>query len=182
MRVLGVDPGSAVTGFGIVEGAPGKFKFIAAGTIRTRPGDPVPERLRTVHRGLRERIDEFAPAAVSLERNFVARNIQSAFRIGEARAVAMLAAAERGLPLYEYPPNEVKLAVAAFGHADKAQVKFMVRRTLGLPVDFELADDASDALALAICHLGRAKAPRISDAVERPPSALVSNAGRTRKR
>lgn len=182
MRVLGVDPGSAVTGFGIVEGAPGHFQFIAAGTIRTRPGDPVPERLRTIHHELLRVIDEFAPAAMSLERNFVARNIQSAFRIGEARAVAMLAAAERGLPLYEYPPNEVKLSVAAFGHADKGQVKFMVRRTLQLDSGFELADDASDALAQAICHLGRAKTPRITAAVERPARAAATRATRSRKR
>ncbi|HUY28001.1 MAG TPA: crossover junction endodeoxyribonuclease RuvC [Candidatus Binataceae bacterium] len=179
--MLGVDPGSAVTGFGIVDGAPGHFQFITAGTVRTRPGEPVPERLRTIYQGLLGVIDQFAPAAVSLERNFVARNIQSAFRIGEARAVAMLAAAQRGLPLYEYPPNEVKLAVAAFGHADKEQVKFMVRSTLGLPADFELADDASDALALAICHLGRARAPRLSDAVERPARAVAARGPRTRK-
>ncbi|HVA81880.1 MAG TPA: crossover junction endodeoxyribonuclease RuvC [Candidatus Binataceae bacterium] len=179
--MLGVDPGSAVTGFGIVEGAPGHFQFITAGTIRTRPGEPMPERLRTIHHGLLDVIGEFAPAAVSLERSFVARNIQSAFRIGEVRAVAMLAAAQRGLPLYEYPPNAVKLAVAAFGHADKAQVKFMVRRTLALPPDFELADDASDALALAVCHLGRARAPRISAAVERPARAVAARGARIRK-
>jgi crossover junction endodeoxyribonuclease RuvC len=182
MRVLGVDPGSAITGFGIVEGAPGHFQFIAADTIRTRPGEPMPERLRAIHHGLLKVIDEFAPAAMSLERNFVARNIQSAFRIGEVRAVAMLAAAERGLPLYEYPPNEVKLAVAAFGHADKLQVKFMVRRTLALAPDFQLADDASDALALAVCHLGRARPPRITDAVERPARGDASRAIRSRKR
>src|SRR5215469_11308549 len=100
MRVLGVDPGSAATGCGIVEGAPGNFRYVAAGTIHAR---------------LLAIVDEFAPGALSLERNFVARNVQSAFRIGEARAIAMLAAAERELPLYEYPPNTVKLAVAAFG-------------------------------------------------------------------
>jgi crossover junction endodeoxyribonuclease RuvC len=105
---------------------------------------------------------------MSLERHFVARNVQSAFRIGEARAMAILAAAERDLPLREYPPNEVKLAVAAFGHADKAQVKYMVRRTLGLDPDDGLPDDAADALALAICDLCRARVARLVDAVERP--------------
>lgn len=169
MRVLGVDPGSAVTGFGIVEGAPGNLRYIGSGTIRTHPGDAMPLRLRTIHVRLLEIVDEFGPAAVSLERNFVARNIQSAFRIGEARAVAMLAAAERGLPLFEYPPNLVKLAVAAFGHAGKEQVAYMVRRTLALRPDVEFASDATDALALAVCHLGRARAPRLIDAVERPP-------------
>src|SRR5215472_8761959 len=168
MRVLGVDPGSAVTGFGIVEGAPGNFRYVAAGTIRSRPGEPMTERLRTIHARLLAIVDEFAPAALSLERNFVARNVQSAFRIGETRAVAMLAAAERDLPLFEYPPNTVKLAVAAFGHADKEQIAYMVRRTLGIESSVEMASDASDALALAVCHLRRAKAPRLMEAVERP--------------
>lgn len=93
----------------------------------------------------------------------------------------MLAAAESGLALYEYPPNQVKLAIAAFGHADKEQVKFMVRRTLKLAPDFELADDASDALALALCHLGRAKAPRLRAAVERPSAGRASAGGISRR-
>ncbi len=171
MRVLGVDPGSAVTGFGIVEGAPGNFRYITSGTIRTRPGDAMPRRLLAIHSRLLDIVDEFAPGAISLERNFVARNVQSAFRIGEARAVAMLAAAERGLPLFEYPPNLVKLAVAAFGHADKEQINYMIRRTLGLSPEVEFAHDATDALALAVCHLSRARAPRLVDAVERRPRA-----------
>ena len=172
MRVLGVDPGSAVTGFGIVEGAPGNFRYVAAGTIRSHPGEPMSERLRTIHARLLAIVDEFAPAALSLERNFVARNVQSAFRIGEARAIAMLAAAERELPLYEYPPNTVKLAVAAFGHADKEQIAYMVRRTLGLNSSTELASDATDALALAVCHLSRARSARLRDGVEHRPRAL----------
>ncbi|HYB90763.1 MAG TPA: crossover junction endodeoxyribonuclease RuvC [Candidatus Binataceae bacterium] len=168
MRVLGVDPGSAVTGFGVVEGRPGDFRFIAAGVIRTSSIERAPNRLKRIHEQLLAAIDAYRPDAVSLERSFVAANVQSAFRLGEARAMAMLAAAERGLPLEEYPPNQVKLAVAAFGHADKSQVKYMVRRTLGLAADYELPDDAADALAIAICHLGRARAPRLVDAVERP--------------
>lgn len=170
MRVLGVDPGSAVTGFGIVDRTGGALRFVSAGTIRTRTGEPMPHRLLTIHRGLVSVIDEYSPQALSLERNFVARNVQSAFRIGEARAAAMLAAAAVDLPVREYPPNEVKLSVAAYGHADKAQVKYMVRRTLNLIPEFELADDAADALALAICDLLRARSPRILEAVERPAS------------
>jgi crossover junction endodeoxyribonuclease RuvC len=168
MRVLGVDPGSAVTGFGIVEGAPGNFRYITSGTIRTRAGESMPQRLHTIHARLLSIVDAFLPTAISLERNFVARNVQSAFRIGEARAVAMLAAGQRSLPLFEYPPNQVKLAVAAFGHADKEQISQMIRRTLGLAADVELVSDATDALALAVCHLSRAKVPRLLDAVERP--------------
>jgi crossover junction endodeoxyribonuclease RuvC len=168
MRVLGVDPGSAVTGFGIVEGAPGKFLYIASGAIRTRPGEAMPNRLRTIHSRLLDIVDEFRPGAMSLERNFVARNVQSAFRIGEARAVAMLAAAERDLPLFEYPPNSVKLAVAAFGHAGKDQINYMVRRTLAMGPETELVSDAADALALAMCHLSRTPV-RLVPAVERKP-------------
>jgi len=168
MRVLGVDPGSAVTGFGIVEGRRGNFRFVAAGVIRTNSIERAANRLRRIHEQLLAVIDAHVPDAISLERSFVAANVQSAFRIGEARAMAMLAAAERDLPLQEYPPNQVKLAVTAFGHADKSQVKYVVRRTLGLAAEYELADDAADALAIAICHLGRAGRPRPVDAVERP--------------
>src|SRR5216683_2682061 len=124
MRVLGVDPGSAVCGYGVVEG---------------RAGNP----------------------------RFVAINVQSAFRLGEARAMAMLAAAERDLEIFEYPPNEVKLCVAGHGHADKAQVKYMVRKMLRLDAAIELADDASDALAIALCHLGRGRLPNLVEAIER---------------
>lgn len=182
MRVVGVDPGTVITGYGIVERAPQNFRFLASGVIRTRAGEAIAARLSTIYRGLLAVIDDYRPAAMSLERNFVGRNIQSAFRIGEARAAAMLAAAERGLPLYEYPPNQVKLAVAAFGHADKAQVKFMVRRTLNLAADYELADDAADALAIALCHLGRAKAARMIDAIERPGLTAASHAIRSGRR
>lgn len=153
MRILGVDPGSAVCGFGVVEGRPGQLRLIAAGTIRATSLERGPDRLRKIHEHLLSVIDTHAPDAVSLERNFVARNVQSAFRIGEARAMAMLAAAARGLMLFEYTPNQVKLTVAGHGHADKAQVKFMVRRALGVGEEVELADDASDALAIALCHL-----------------------------
>jgi crossover junction endodeoxyribonuclease RuvC len=171
MRVLGVDPGSRVCGFGVVEGDAGALRCLASGVISTTALERGPARLKTIHEQLLKVIDEHAPAAVSLERNFVARNVQSAFRIGEARAVAMLAAAERALPLYEYAPNEAKLAVAAFGHADKAQVKFMVRRALGLDPRDALADDAADALALAVCHLVRPRLAKLADAAGRRPRA-----------
>ncbi|HUY18391.1 MAG TPA: crossover junction endodeoxyribonuclease RuvC [Candidatus Binataceae bacterium] len=157
MRIIGIDPGSAVTGFGIVEGAAGVFSHIAAGTIRAPRGASHPDRLHNIYRHLRAIIDEHAPQAMSLERNFVAINIQSAFRLGEARAIAMLAAAERGLELYEYTPTQVKMTIAGFGAADKAQVKAMVRRTLRMDASIALVDDAADALAIATCHLFRAR-------------------------
>jgi len=140
---------------------------VTAGTIRCAALAPGPARLRRIHESLLAIIDEFSPAALSLERHFVAVNVQSAFRLGEARAMAMLAAAERDLAIYEYPPNEVKLCVAGHGHADKAQVKYMVRKTLKLDPAIALTDDAADALALALCHLGRGRIPNLVEAIER---------------
>jgi crossover junction endodeoxyribonuclease RuvC len=165
MRILGVDPGSAVCGFGVVEG-PGR-RYVTAGTIQCASLAAGPARLRRIHEALLAIIDEFSPVAMSLERHFVAANVQSAFRLGEARAMAMLAAAERGLAVHEYPPNEVKLSVAGHGHADKAQVQYMVRKTLKLDETIELADDAADALAIALCHLGRGRVLQLVEAVGR---------------
>jgi crossover junction endodeoxyribonuclease RuvC len=167
MRVLGVDPGSAVCGYGVVEGRLGDPRFVTAGAIRSTSLQPGPKRLLHIHERLLSIIDEFEPDALSLERHFVAINVQSAFRLGEARAMAMLAAAQRAVEFFEYPPNEVKLAVAGHGHADKPQVKYMVRRTLGLAPTVDLTDDAADALAVAICHLGRGRMPNLIEAVER---------------
>jgi crossover junction endodeoxyribonuclease RuvC len=159
MRVIGVDPGNAVTGFGVVEGGATNPAHIAAGTICPPAGLRGGRRLLAIHRSLLEILDEYSPDALSLERSFVATNVQSAFRLGEARAIVMLAAAARGIELFEYAPNEVKLAAAGYGRADKAQVKFMVRRALSLPDHAALADDASDALAIALCHLLHARVP-----------------------
>jgi crossover junction endodeoxyribonuclease RuvC len=167
MRILGVDPGSAVCGFGVVEGPVGGRRYVTAGTIQCASLAPGPMRLRRIHEALLAIIDAFKPAVLSLERHFVAANVQSAFRLGEARAMAMLAAAERDLAMFEYPPNEVKLCVAGHGHADKAQVKYMVRKTLKLDPTVDLADDAADALAIALCHLGRGRVPNLVEAIER---------------
>jgi crossover junction endodeoxyribonuclease RuvC len=164
MRIIGIDPGNAVTGFGIVEGGAGAFSHVAAGTIRAPKGASQPNRLHNIYENLLAIICRHAPAVMSLERNFAAVNIQSAFRLGEARAIAMLAAAAHGLELYEYTPTQVKMTIAGFGAADKAQVKAMVRRTLGMAPSIELTDDAADALAIATCHLFQARfsAPRRS--------------------
>jgi crossover junction endodeoxyribonuclease RuvC len=156
-RVLGIDPGNVVTGFGVIEGGAGHPAHVAAGVIRPPTGLRGGERLKIIHDRLLAIIDQYVPAAMSLECSFVAANVRSALRLGEARAVAMLAAATRGLALFEYTPNEVKLTVAGHGHAEKAQVKYMVRRTLGVDETMALADDASDALAIALCHLFSAR-------------------------
>ena len=158
MRVLGVDPGNAVTGFGIVDRG-GELRYVAAGTIRAGAMRG-PVRLANIYENLIKVIDAHAPDAISLERSFVAANIHSAFKLGEARAMAMLAAAHRGLGLFEYTPTDVKLSIAGYGRADKRQVKEMVHRTLGAAVPDGLADDATDALAIALCHIFRAKMPQ----------------------
>jgi crossover junction endodeoxyribonuclease RuvC len=157
MRVIGIDPGNAATGFAVVENVTGGFRHIVAGTIRAHRNASPSERLRNIYEHLLETVDAYAPAVMSLERNFSAVNIQSAFRLGEARAIAKLAAAQRGLELFEYTPTEVKLTVAGFGTADKTQVKSMVRRTFGIDTAIELSDDAADALAIAACHLFKAR-------------------------
>lgn len=158
MRVLGVDPGNAVTGFGIVDRS-GELRYITAGTIRAGVLRG-PARLAAIYGRLLAVIDAHAPDAISLERSFVAVNIQSAFKLGEARAMVMLAAAHRGLELFEYTPTDVKLSIAGYGRADKRQVKAMVQRTLGSAVPGDLAEDANDALAISLCHIFRAKMPR----------------------
>ena len=118
------------------------------------------ERLRRIHEDLLAIIDEFSPAALSLERHFVAANVQSAFRLGEARAMAMLAAAERGLAMFEYPPNEVKLCVAGHGHADKAQVKYMVRKTLKLDPSISSSPTTPPTRSRSRCAISAADASR----------------------
>lgn len=157
MRIVGVDPGSVVAGFGVIDGPARRPVLVSAGTIRVASIKRGPARLNEIHRRLVEVIDRYRPHVMSLERSFVAVNAQSAFRLGEARAVAMLAAAQRNLEFFEYTPAEVKMAVASHGQADKGQVKAMVRRALGLDSDFALEDDSADALALAVCHLVRAR-------------------------
>jgi crossover junction endodeoxyribonuclease RuvC len=162
MRVIGVDPGNAVTGFGVVERSD-SLQCLGAGTVRARGIIPRPQRLATIYQKLLQELDRYTPDVMSLERSFVAINVQSAFALGEARAVAMLAAAHRGLDVFEYTPTDVKLSVAGYGRADKRQVKQMVRRTLMLDEGGELADDAADALAIALCHLFQARGAQIKE-------------------
>jgi crossover junction endodeoxyribonuclease RuvC len=155
MRVIGVDPGNKVTGFGVIERG-SSLQYLAAGTLRGQRAIPRTQRLAIIYQKLLEVLDHYAPEVMSLERSFVALNVQSAFALGEARAAAMLAAAHRGLEVFEYTATDVKLSVAGYGRADKQQVKQMVRRTLMLGMKDELADDAADALAIALCHLFQA--------------------------
>ena len=150
MIVLGIDPGTAATGYGVVERDGGKLRMIDYGCLETLPTQELPQRLLEIHRAVTELIVTHQPAQVGVERLFFNKNVQTAFAVGQARGVVLLAAAEHGLPVFEYGPHEVKLAVTGYGRADKAQVQRMVQIVLGMTV-LPRPDDAADALAVAIC-------------------------------
>ncbi len=151
MRILGIDCGCEHTGFGIVDTDGRDHRFVSAGVIRTSPSDPLPARLARIHQGLREALERHRPDAVAIEEVFHAKNVSTALKLAHVRGVALLAAAEAGLPVGEYSPLEVKTSVVGYGRAEKHQVKRMVASLLGL-ADPPASDDASDALAVAICH------------------------------
>ncbi len=154
-RVLGVDPGSRVTGYGVVDLQGNRLCLVAHGAIRTRTDDPLPRRLATIYRELCRVIAEYGPGEVGVEGIFQARNAQSSLKLGHARGVALLAVELAGLPMVEYTPMQVKSAVVGYGGADKRQVQEMVRRLLCM--DRPAGPDASDALAVAICHAQTAR-------------------------
>lgn len=153
MIVLGVDPGTAITGYGLVaEDEAGEARLVSYGVFETQPGPPMSERLQHIYRGFSELIREMAPAAMAVEELFFSRNVTTALSVGQARGVVLLAAAEAGLPVYEYKPSEVKQALVGYGAASKTQMQDMVRLMLGL-AEVPRPDDAADAIAVAICHL-----------------------------
>lgn len=151
MKTLGIDPGSRLLGFGLVSKSGNQFIPHCCGTLRFNTKVDVNVRLLEIYRGVKELIAEHGPDHVAIEKVFFAKNVVSALKLGQARGAAILAIVEAGLPLYEYSPNAIKQATVGFGHADKEQVAKMVTRILGVK-DFE-TPDASDALAIAICHL-----------------------------
>jgi crossover junction endodeoxyribonuclease RuvC len=158
MVVMGIDPGTLTTGYGFVrvpEGRGTRMEFVDCGGVRTSPKLPLHERLLTIHDGLAGLIKKYSPDAVVVENVFFADNAKSALKLGHARGVALLAAAECGASVHEYSPLEIKQAVAGYGHADKDQVMKMVMALLGLK-DPPKPNDASDALAAAICHINSA--------------------------
>ncbi|MEO7117473.1 MAG: crossover junction endodeoxyribonuclease RuvC [Candidatus Limnocylindrales bacterium] len=150
MIVLGVDPGTARTGYGIVEREGSKLRAIDYGCFETSTVDSAAERLRQIHEAITDLIATHTPSQVGVERLFFNRNVQTAFAVGQARGVVMLAAAQAGLPVFEYGPHEVKMAVTGYGRAQKDQVQRMVQTVLGLK-ELPHPDDAADALAVAIC-------------------------------
>jgi crossover junction endodeoxyribonuclease RuvC len=152
MRVLGVDCGSRVTGYGVIDTDGADCVFVRCGAIRSKSSDPLPYRLKSIYSGIVGIIREFQPDAAAYENLFYATNVQSALKLGHVRGVSIFAAVEANLPVFEYSPLEVKSAVTGYGRAEKPQVQQMVRALLklnALPEPF----DASDALAVAICHV-----------------------------
>lgn len=153
MRILGVDCGSERTGYGVIETDGRRHRMLAAGVIRTSPKSALDSRLLEIARGLRAVIGEFAPEAAAVEEVFHSQNPKTALKLAHVRGVALLAIAEAGIALGEYSPLEVKTSVVGYGRAEKQQVQLMVKNLLGLT---ELqGEDASDAIAVAICHATR---------------------------
>lgn len=150
IRIAGFDPGLSRTGWGVIAVTGSKLTHVANGVIATTASLSLGERLAMLHNGIRAVLTEHAPCAVAVEQAFVAKDPLAALKLGHARAIALLAAAEAGLTIAEYAPNHIKKSVVGVGHADKAQVQAMVRRLLPA-VRFEAAD-AADALACAIAH------------------------------
>ncbi len=159
MLVLGVDPGTATTGYGLVLRTGNHLEHVANGVIQTPPHQPMPLRLQTIHRELGRLCLLHRPDAVSVERLFFNRNVSTAMLVGQARGVILLAAADAGLEVEEYTPLQVKQAVVGYGKAEKRQVQEMVRVLLALR-DIPRPDDAADALAVAICHAHASRSQR----------------------
>jgi crossover junction endodeoxyribonuclease RuvC len=151
IRVLGIDPGTNITGYGLVDSLTSSLAHVANGSIRTDPKISFPLKLQQIYLGVLEIIKNYKPDAVAIEDVFHAKNAKSALKLGHSRGAAVLAAVNSGLLLFSYSPLEVKKAVVGFGRAQKEQVQCMVQILLGLPALTDM--DASDALAVAICHV-----------------------------
>lgn len=156
MRVLGIDPGTATTGYAIVEEVEGRLQLLAMGVITTPAKMPLPLRLQQIYADLRKIVAEHNPDASAVEELFFSRNVRTAMSVGHARGVTLLALADAELPISEYTPMQVKQAVTGYGNAGKQQVQEMVRMLLNL-AEIPRPDDAADAAAVAICCLHRAK-------------------------
>ena len=149
--ILGIDPGSRVTGYGVIDSVGSHQRYIASGCIRTNNQETLPHKLEEIFSGVAEIIDEFCPNEVAIEKIFMARSAESALKLGHARGVAIVAAVNKDLPVFEYEARKAKQAVVGSGSAKKAQVQHMVQTLLQLPGKPQT--DAADALAIAICHI-----------------------------
>jgi len=152
MIVLGIDPGTVAMGYGIIDSSDGNVTLIECGALTVSSRSPIGERLSYLYKELYEIIGSARPDVIAIEQPFVSRNVRTAFAIGRAQAVAILASANRGIPSFEYTPAQVKQRVASYGASSKEQVQEMVRLQLGL-AEVPQPNDAADALAVALCHL-----------------------------
>ncbi|MBU0479812.1 MAG: crossover junction endodeoxyribonuclease RuvC [Proteobacteria bacterium] len=150
MRILGIDPGSRVAGYGIIDVVGNRMDYVTCGVIRVKTNTPFPDRLLEIHDGITQVIKNYRPEQAAIEEIFMARNPNSALKLGHARGVLILAGMQKGVSMAEYTARQVKQAVAGYGNADKKQVQHMVRIILSLLKS--PSQDAADALAVAICH------------------------------
>ncbi len=156
MRVLGIDPGTAITGYGVVEGEGSDLRTVTHGVVTTPADWALPQRLQEIYTRLRRLASEWQPDSAAVEELFFSKNARTALMVGHGRGVVLLALADAGLSIHEYKPAEVKEAVTGYGSAPKQQVQTMVQQLLGLS-EIPRPDDAADALAVAICHLHSAR-------------------------
>ena len=152
MIILGIDPGLALTGYGVIEECGNKYKLLECGCLRTPANTPQPDRLKLIYSGILEILGKYAVDEVAIEQLFFNTNVTTALSVGQARGVMILALAQQNLPIHEYTPLQVKQAVAGYGRADKTQIQRMVQSLLGLK-EIIRPDDAADAVAICICHL-----------------------------
>ena len=151
MRILGIDPGFAIVGFGLVESGGGRQRLLRCGAITTPAGQPLPRRLRQIAADMDILLTQFQPDAMAVEELFFNNNVTTGIGVAQARGVILLSAERAGVPIFEYSPSQVKQAVVGYGKAEKRQVMDMTKRLLGLNA-VPKPDDAADAVAIALCH------------------------------
>jgi len=158
MIIMGIDPGSAVTGFGLIQQERNGWSLLHHGCVRARRHEPLAQRLGHIYADLMALIEKYSPDLVAVERGFSGRNPRTAMVMGQVLGISLLVAANAGRPVLEYSPREVKLAVTGFGSASKEQVQYMVKQLLQA-AGIDLAPDAADALAVALCHANKLDVP-----------------------
>ena len=151
MIILGIDPGTAITGYGLIEAQGSRCRLLDYGCVRTSPSQPTPQRLEKLYLGMRQLLEEGKPQQVAVEKLFFNRNITTAIPVGQARGVLLLACAQQGLDVAEYTPLQIKQSIVGYGRAEKQQIQFMVARLLHMKAPPK-SDDAADALAIALSH------------------------------
>jgi crossover junction endodeoxyribonuclease RuvC len=170
--ILGIDPGSRITGFGLIRAEAGRLRYVTSGCIRLDAGAAIALRLRQIFEDMGEILDAHAPDEMAVEQVFMAKSAGSALKLGQARGVAIVSASRRGIPVFEYSATRIKQSVVGTGRAEKTQVQHMVRALLALPAPPQA--DAADALAVALCHA------HTRESLARTPGARAVRRGRLR--